>query len=271
MKKILYFLTIGALACGMAACSSDDDNNDGGGAVVTPGGGEDDDADVTDFDDSQFACLQGSDYYLFALSASAEAKIADRVVADYRVDDYNTFLYIWENTYVAGTTSGPNMFGLIEGWSCLDVANGSTWSGCGFCCYNKTELDKLPGIVENPDQYYLHLAMKSQDDAVHTINFYSGNPDESFGVKIGGSYNSAEPGADADFGYVRDGEWHEIEIPMTFFTNQGLTFYPSKWASASVGDPDNGVAGTNGHNVLAVLSGAYGTLNIDAAFVYKKN
>lgn len=266
MKKILYFLMIGAMAFGMASCSKSDDDNGGKGSIVTPGG---DDDGVIDFDASKFECLQGSDYYLFVLSASAEATIADKVVADYRTDDYNTFLYIWENTYTPGETSGPNMFGLIEGWPCLTVAAG--WSGCGFCCYNKEELDKLPGIIEDPENYYLHLAMKSQDDTVHTINFYSGNPDEAFGVKIGGSYNSGEPTGEAEYGYQRDGEWHEIEIPMTFFTNKGLMFVPSKWAGATVGDPDNGVAGTNGHNVIAILSGAYGTLNIDAAFVYKKN
>lgn len=263
MKKILYFLMVGAMALGMASCSKDDGAKDDGG-IIDDGG-----SDVIEFDASKFPCLQGSNYYLFALSASAEAVIADKVVADYRVDDYNTFLYIWEETYNAGETSGPNMFGLIEGWSCLTVA-GKGWSGCGFCCYNKEELDKLPGIIEDPENYYLHLAMKSQDDTVHTINFYSGNPDESFGVKIGGSYDSAEPTGEAEYGYQRDGEWHEIEIPMTFFTNKGLMFVPSKWAGATVGDPDNGVAGANGHNVLAILSGAYGTLNIDAAFVYKK-
>lgn len=201
MKKILYFLMIGAMAFGMASCSKSDDDNGGNGSIVTPGG---DDDGVIDFDASKFECLQGSDYYLFVLSASAEATIADKVVADYRTDGYNTFLYIWENTYTPGETSGPNMFGLIEGWPCLTVAAG--WSGCGFCCYNKEELDKLPGIIEDPENYYLHLAMKSQDDTVHTINFYSGNPDEAFGVKIGGSYNSGEPTGEANMTPTRASE-----------------------------------------------------------------
>ena len=59
----------------------------------------------------------------------------------------------------------------------------------------------------------------------------------------------------ADF--TRNGEWGEIEIPMSYFTKQGLIYSTNN---------------TTGINVLSILSGGVmGTqLQFDACFIYKK-
>jgi hypothetical protein len=56
--------------------------------------------------------------------------------------------------------------------------------------------------------------------------------------------------------FTRDGEWHEIEIPMKTLTDMGLNF--------STLDKDN--------NLLGFLSGGVTgtTLDLDAVFIYKK-
>lgn len=256
----------------MVACSSGDDNKTEKPGPEKPGPEEPEDPDP-DFNLDDFECLTGSDYHVIALCGPVfdALKAANKITVDFRTDDLNQFLYIWENTYGPGVTSGPNMFGLIEGWSCLQVAVGSTWSGAGFISYNKANLDKLPETALNASEYTLHIAMKSQDQAVHTLNFYSGAPDAAFGIKLG--YEGyTDPEGKPAYNFKRDGEWHEIYVPMTAFTDQGLIFQADKWANATVGDPTAvpPIAGTNGHNVIALLSGASGIVNIDATFIYKK-
>ncbi|HEY6915659.1 MAG TPA: hypothetical protein VI413_13370, partial [Paludibacter sp.] len=56
--------------------------------------------------------------------------------------------------------------------------------------------------------------------------------------------------------FARDGEWHEIEIPMSTFKTMGLSY------SNFVSDP----------NIISFLSGGVTgkTLDLDAVFIYKK-
>jgi hypothetical protein len=100
--------------------------------------------------------------------------------------------------------------------------------------------------------------MKSQDAATHELVFYSdGGAEAKLAVDVNGVY-----------GYARDGEWHAIEVPMTYFTNNGL-LWTSALGAGSVPGNNVDVIPTGGHNVMAVLSGASGALNLDACFIYK--
>lgn len=246
MKKLF---AIAAMAAMLIACGEkeDDTNN------PTPGPGPNPDINETNLPE----CLKGSNYYPIVMDAVTFGNIESKVAADLRVDDFNTHLWIWENTYVAGTSTGPNYFGEVEGWVALQVGSVG-WSGAGFCCYDPAKLSKLADITANPADYVLHLAMKSQDAATHEFVFYSDSGAEAkLAVDVDGVY-----------GYARDGEWHAIEVPMTYFTNNGL-LWTSALGAGSVPGNNVDVIPQGGHNVMAVLSGASGSLNLDACFIYK--
>ena len=99
MKKFFSIMTVAALALSLVAC--EDENKED-----NPNNGPDVPDVVADFD-----CLKGSDYYLFVMDAVTSESIKNKVVADLRTDDYNTHLWVWENTYLGGTSTGPNFFG----------------------------------------------------------------------------------------------------------------------------------------------------------------
>ncbi len=243
MKKFIAMAAIAAMlfACGEKPDDSGTPNPDEGKTENPSNGGN-----------SSYACLNGSNYYPIVMDAVTYETIKGRVVADLRVDDTTIWLWIWENTYVAGTSTGPNYFGEVEGWVALQVGTVS-WSGAGFCCYDPAKLSKLADVTANPADYVLHLAMKSQDNATHEIVLYSdGGAEAKIAIDVTGAY-----------GYPRDGEWYAIEVPMTVFTNNGLLW------TANLGAGANPTTQEGGHNVMAVLSGASGALNLDACFIYK--
>lgn len=263
MKKFFAIAAIAAMTLGFLACEPDEPTNPNPGPGTEQGGennggGENNDGEQGETPAPSLApCLQGSDYYLISLDAVTYESIKNKVVADIRVDDYNTHLWIWENTYTAGSCSGPNYFGEVEGWISLNVGTVG-WSGAGFCCYNEETLAKLANITAAPADYVFHVALKSQDAATHEFVLYSdGGAEAKVQIDVNGTY-----------GFARDGEWHEIEIPMTHFTNQGLLWTPNLGAGSVPGNNVD-VIPTGGHNVIAVLSGATGSLNLDACFIYK--
>ena len=202
------------------------------------------------------ASLNGSNYFLIILDATSAAKIAStKIVADFRPDDVSKFLYIWDATYSAGTPTGPNFYGEVEGWTSF-IVNSVGWSGGGFFCSDLTLLDKMADITNNPNDYYLHIGMKGKDQTSHLIGLDG----------AGSAKFCVGPTAFTDNGttyqpianYTRDGEWNEIEIPISTLKNLGLLY--------STGN-------TGGKNVFWFLSGATTgvTLELDAVFIYKKS
>ena len=131
------------------------------------------------------------------------------------------------------------------------------WSGAGFnikTAGNEAALASLKAITDNPAGYYLHIGIKSKDHAVHAI-ILGGQTDIKFSIGATGFVdNGITYPALGDF--TRDGEWHEIEIPMTTLKTLGLSY------NNFVTDP----------NLLALLSGGVTgtTLDLDAVFIYKK-
>lgn len=200
--------------------------------------------------------LEGTDYFVFQLGGQASEQIADRIVADFRENaDQDKHLYVWENTYIAGETSGKNFYGEAEGWVAFQVSTVG-WSGFAYNCGNLAELNKLAAIMDAPQDYYLHIGMKSTDNASHLLflDGTSGSGKVCIGstafVDNGTSY---QPYTD----FTRNGDWGEIEIPMSYLINQGLVY---------------GNNNPTGLNVLGFLSGGVtGTmLQFDACFIYKK-
>ena len=222
--------------------------------------------------------LEGSDYFVIQLGEKEVAQIESKMIASFAQNTSDQTgsknLYVWDKTYAAGATQGKNFYGVTgEGWVSMTVTSVG-WSGMGYSCgwgsTNPTpsgkeaeqtaamnDLNKLAAIMDAPDDYYFHIAMKSTDNASHMLNLNGANNTKG-GVCIGSAAfndNGATYPAYTDF--TRNGDWGEIEIPMSYFTKQGLVYSANN---------------TAGINVLSILSGGVsGTqLQFDACFIYKK-
>lgn len=215
--------------------------------TVTGGGGGD--------EEINHPSLKGSEYYVFQLGGKAADQIADKIVADFRPNGDTKNLWVWEGTYVAGETSGKNFYGEAEGWVSLTVTSVG-WSGCAYACDDLAELNKLAAIMDAPQDYYLHIGMKSTDNASHLV-FMDGT--SGSGKVCIGSVDFVDQGVPyaPAANFTRDGSWGEIEISMKTLTDMGLVYGSNNAA---------------GKNVFGFLSGGVtGTiLQYDAVFIYKK-
>lgn len=177
------------------------------------------------------------------------------IAGDLRVDDTNNFLDVWAagETYIAGEGTGMNFFGNSEGYVALQVAPNMTWSGGGFRLGDasvKVAEELRQAIVADPDNFFLHIAMKATTTGNH--QFYTfGDAATSFAIGSG-TIEAGQVVGD----FPRDGAWHEFNVPMAQFvsTLSGMTF-PAK-----------------NTYILCMLSGAQAgsQLNLDAVYFYKK-
>lgn len=199
------------------------------------------------------ASLTGTEYYPIIMDGVTSKALGTKIKADFRPDEATKFLYIWDNTFVASPTTGPNFYGEVEAWTGLSVGTVG-WSGAGFNCKDGALLDKLVPITANTDKYYLHIGIKSKSTGTFVI-IMEGQSNVKFAIgatPFNDNGTIIQPLADFD----RDGEWHEIEIPMSTLKTNGLLY--------SLGAVDK--------NVLAFLAGGVAgtSINLDAVFIYKK-
>lgn len=108
--------------------------------------------------------------------------------------------YIWEKTLVAGT---PKPYEGNESKS-LKSAPGLNWFGAAFTPNVKHNLTAF-GYAKSR----LHFSIKTNSSATFMIGMKSGNVDG-----IGQKWITFKPGSDP-YGFVRDGKWHVIDIPMS--------------------------------------------------------
>jgi hypothetical protein len=200
--------------------------------------------------------LKGSQFWPIAIDGTTADANASKLVADFRPDDVGKFLYIWENTYAANENrTGLNFHGNTDGYTALLVGSVG-WSGCGYCL---TESDGSKAweaaealraaIVASPDDYFLHMALKSTDNASHCFYIF-GSEATKF---VLGSKSVYDGPVYKDF--TRNGEWAEFDIPM------------AQYAAAL--SATTCVAGVN--VFVALSEGIAGAqLNMDAVYFYKK-
>lgn len=200
--------------------------------------------------------LKGSQFWPIAIDGTTADANASKLVADFRPDDIGKFLYVWDATYVANDNpTGLNFHGNTEGFTALTVST-LGWAGCGYCL---TESDGgktweaaealRAAIVANPDDYYLHIALKSTDKASHCFYIFGSEATKfvlgSTAVYDGPLYED----------FTRNGEWAEFNIPMSRFATALAT--------------TTCVAGVN--VFVALTEGTAGAqLNMDAVYFYKK-
>lgn len=197
--------------------------------------------------------LQGSAYYPIILDSVSAKAIEGKIVADLRPDEATKFLYVWDGTFNEGVCTGPNAYGEVEDWTSLIVANGG-WSGAGFNVQDGATMDKLVDVTTNPANYYLHMVLRSRAETVYLFAL-DGQSSAKFSIGATG-FNDNGTISPAIANFTRDGEWHEIEIPMTQLKALGLLYS----------------TGMGAKNVLWFLAGGVSgtTLDMDAVFIYKK-
>ncbi len=199
--------------------------------------------------------VKGSQIWPIVLDGVTYETCASKVVADFRIDDTNNFLYVWASgeTYSSGDGTGVNFFGNNEGYVSLTVVAPAGWSGCGFNvgAANISKMKELrDAIVASPDDFYLHLAMKATTTGNHQFYTFAEKA-ASFAV------GTATIEAGAVIGdFTRDGAWHEFDVPMAQF-------------AAALSKVDIKDAGCD---IFSCLSGAQAgsQLNLDAVYFYKK-
>jgi hypothetical protein len=199
------------------------------------------------------ASLKGTEYYPIILDGITSAKLGAKIKADLRPDEATKFLYIWDNTFSAGTTSGPNFYGEVEGWTSLVVGTVG-WSGGGFNIQDPAIIDKMAPITANPTGYYLHIGIKSKSNQVFVFGV-DGQSSTKFAIGATAFNDNGtliQPLAD----FARDGEWQEIEIPMSTLKTNGLLYSVGMGTKNLLWFLAGGVAGT--------------TMDLDAVFIYKK-
>ncbi|ACY17277.1 discoidin domain-containing protein [Haliangium ochraceum] len=114
-------------------------------------------------------------------------------------------LFVWENTLQAAP-GAP-----FEGGESLAYQStpGLAWFGMSFTPDVKHDLRAFASG-------YLHFALKTTSTTRFQIGMKSGNVDN-----LGQSWIAFENGNDP-YGFARDGQWHEIEIPLSDFASVDL-------------------------------------------------
>lgn len=197
--------------------------------------------------------VKGTKIWPVVLDATTAESVKSKVVASFAPNEVDQFLYVWDGTYAANDNpTGMNFYGNTEGFTAMTVA--STWSGCGFCLTDagtgwQAAETLRAAIVANPDDYYLHIAIKSTDKYSHCFYIF-GSEQTKFVLGSTAVYDGV---VYSDF--TRDGSWQEFDIPMSKYA----TTLASTTCAAGV-------------NVLVVLTeGVVGAqLNLDAVYFYKK-
>ena len=202
------------------------------------------------------ATLKGSQFWPIAIDGTTADANASKIVGDFRPDDVGKFLYVWDATYVANENpTGLNFHGNTDGFTALTVST-LGWAGCGYCL-TETDASKAweaaealrAAIVASPDDYYLHMALKSTDKASHCFYIFGSEATKfvigSTAVYDGPLYED----------FTRNGEWAEFDIPMSRFATALAT--------------TTCAAGVN--VFVALTEGTAGAqLNMDAIYFYKK-
>ena len=197
--------------------------------------------------------VKGSQIWPIIMDGVTYEANQSKVVATFQPNDVDQFLYVWENTYAGGIAQGMNAMGNAEGYTSLVVGTVG-WSGAGYFLSEGSEGMKAcralrDSIVANPDDYFLHFAIKSTDQGSHTFYFMNMYDDMKFVL------GTPWEGGTAIENFTRDGKWYHYDIPMAQFANA--------LAAADL---------SKSTNVFVMLSG--GTpgvqLNLDAVYFYKK-
>lgn len=137
-------------------------------------------------------------------------------------------LWVWEDTYNFPTASDLNSFGIPGEYMSVQVVPGTTWSGLG---YNIAKTNPI-NLSFIDSEWGFHMAVKTQYTGPLMFNLTDGTGTEAH--LVFGDTGSDYDGHAAIANFPRDGEWYNIDIPMSWledqfeFTFEGNTKYADK-------------------------------------------
>ena len=246
MKKVFMIVLAAAFTFGFTtiSCTKDNKNNDDNRLI---------DDDPNDKPEDNPATGAGSNYYPILMDQAAFDALGSKVVADLRVNDVTSFLYVWDGTYEGGEAPGLNFYGHADGYLSLNVTSVG-WSGAGFNI--KEGIDNYAKLAEIGAGYYLHFAYKGADGVSQCI---IPTWDKEYRITVG---NGGE--------FVDQGTAYPVLAPIS---NNG-TFVPNEWNEYEIAVSEMGLDFTVGgdHNIFCFLTGGVTGTNIslDAIYYYKK-
>ena len=205
-------------------------------------------------DDPQGKTIHAKRIWPIILDGVTAEKYASIIAADFRPNDQEKNLWVWDASYSGGQSTGTNFFGNTEGYLSLITAT-PTYGGAGFNLGDGSEALAAATalrkeIIANPDKFALHLAIKSTD--AQNVSYYVMGCEGTY-FTIGSSATSYSSNVIGD--YARDGQWHEFNIELSAYATALSTV----------------VDGKEGNIFCMLAAGPQGSvLNLDAVYFYEK-
>lgn len=171
---------------------------------------------ITKASENPFTFDSEADYYVIYLDDETKGNnISNDHYTNIGPNGTTQNVYPWENTVTAQTASGTNSFGVTGSYMTWEVGSVG-WSGLGYNISSSGSVD-LSGITS---EYTLHFAVKSTSDAqyVYTVTDANGKK----GLIILGT--EKEDGVEPAGNFTRDGEWYNVDVPVSYLMKQGLDF-----------------------------------------------
>lgn len=196
---------------------------------------------------STFDFTNSYDAVLIGTSFGVTNGFSGKTTADYNVDDVKHFLYIWENTYNAQSSTGVNSFGFNESYNHYTVGSVG-WSGLGYA----SNISGGKDLSMIDDDYVFHIGFRGTSTDGHVSHkVIVGNASFTVG-------NTSIEGAPIIGDFKRDGSWTYFDVPVTVLK------------SLAGGELFDNAANYEG-NVVAILSGGSqgADLEFDNVFFYK--
>lgn len=191
-------------------------------------------------------------------NASIESlKTSGKTVQDLRTDDVNRFLYVWDNTFVAGDGSYPGVDMQMDGYVSFNVST-IGWSGAGFNIANAAA-----DLKHFTDNTHFHCGLRSTNGIKNVALIigdgyaFENKNDKWTPAKISvGSEAFVDNGTAFPLvgNFDADGEWVAVDITL----GQLKKLWPSF----------NYKAGGFGGNILSFLAGGTTGKNISLDAVY---
>ena len=196
---------------------------------------------------STFDFTNSYDAVLIGTSFGVTNGFSGKTTADYNVDDVKHFLYIWENTYNAQSSTGVNSFGFNESYNHYTVGSVG-WSGLGYA----SNISGGKDLSMIDDDYVFHIGFRGTSTDGHVSHkVIVGNASFTVG-------NTSIEGSPIIGDFKRDGSWTYFDVPVTVLK------------SLAGGELFDNAANYEG-NVVAILSGGSqgADLEFDNVFFYK--
>ena len=196
---------------------------------------------------STFDFTNSYDAVLIGTSFGVTNGFSGKTTADYNVDDVKHFLYIWENTYNAQSSTDVNSFGFNESYNHYTVGSVG-WSGLGYA----SNISGGKDLSMIDDDYVFHIGFRGTSTDGHVSHkVIVGNASFTVG-------NTSIEGSPIIGDFKRDGSWTYFDVPVTVLK------------SLAGGELFDNAANYEG-NVVAILSGGSqgADLEFDNVFFYK--